>query len=138
MYSICTIILYNYAVGPFYIAYTSLQTRASLTIGLRSLSIDKASEFYIVQCDEGDNHFYIVHESPMSFKRKIDEEKIVAKVGKIEHKPAIPMYLCASQSACQLAWQKQTKSTNQNAIRWKINQLPNGHPLQEESTLPSS
>ena len=59
-------------------------------------SIGKASEFYIVRCDEGDNHFYIVHESPMSFKRKIDKEKFVAKVGKIEHKPAIPMYLCAS------------------------------------------
>ena len=50
----------------------------------------------IIRCDEGDNHFYIVHEPSMTFKRDKDKEKFVAKVGEVKHKPAISMYLCAS------------------------------------------
>ena len=49
-----------------------------------------------MRCDEGDNHFYIVCETPVSFKREMDKKKFVARVGEVEHKPAIPMYLCAS------------------------------------------
>ena len=50
-----------------------------------------------MRCDEGDNHFNIVYESPVVFKRpEKDRKKFVDKVGEVEHKPAIPMYLCAS------------------------------------------
>ena len=84
------------SVGPFYIACNWDQLY--LTVGKNhevraTYDIDRASEFYIVRCDEGDNHFNIVHESPGVFK---DKDKFVKKFGEVEHKPAIPMYLCAS------------------------------------------
>ena len=93
--------LTNIAVGPFYIAcnwdqlYLIVNKSKNHEVEA-TYNIDKASKFYIVRCDEGDNHFYIVHESPVVFKRDKDREKFVEKVGEVEHKPAIPMYLCAS------------------------------------------
>ena len=108
----CTII-----VGPFYIAcnwdqlYLMVNKSKNYQVEA-TYNIDKASEFYIVRCDEGDNHFYIVHESPVSFKRDRDREKFEAKVGEVEHKPAIPMYLCASVN-----WRGKTKRNQQLRVR---------------------
>ena len=95
MYSLFT------TVGPFYIACNWDQLYLTVNKGKdyqveATYNIDKASEFYVIRCDDGDNHFNIIHESPVAFKRDKDRKKFVNKVGEVEHKPAIPMYLCAS------------------------------------------
>lgn len=98
---IYTLTQFTIAVGPFYIAcnwdqlYLTFNKSKDFQVEA-TYNINEASEFYVVRCDEGDNHFNIVCETSVSFKRPMDEEKFVARVGEVEHKPAIPMYLCAS------------------------------------------
>ena len=74
--------------------------------------IDKATEFHIVRCEEEDNHFNIVYEAPITFERNEDKDKFKKKVGDLKHKPAIPMYLCASVN-----WRGRNKRNQQLKMR---------------------
>ena len=84
-----------YIVGPFFI--TCNRERIFLTVDNKSgevkasENIKEADKFFIVRCDEGDNHFNIVYEAPsiLTSKKKNQFEKEVGK-----HKPPVPMYLC--------------------------------------------
>ena len=99
MYTPCTI----YTVGPFFISCG--KESVFLTVDKHkgelkaSGKISDASEFFVVRCDEGDNHFRIVYEAPpiLEGDQKGDLEEVV---GKLEHKPSVPMYLCASVNWC--------------------------------------
>ena len=58
--------------------------------------INKATQFFIVRCDEEDNHFHIVYDTPMTFKRRSgSRQKFITKVGDPDHRPTIHRYLCA-------------------------------------------
>ena len=59
--------------------------------------INKATKFFIVRCDEGDNHFHIVYQTQMSFGRQGERrQKFIKRVGDPEYRPAITRFLCAS------------------------------------------
>ena len=107
--------LFSYVVGPFFI--TCNRERTFLTVDKKSgevsasEDINEAQEFFIVRCDEGDNHFNIVYEAHSilegSKRKKFEEE-----VGK--HKPPVPMYLCASVN-----WRGQAHPTR--SVRMQMN-----------------
>ena len=92
--------MHTQTVGPFYIScnwdrlYLMVNKDKDFQVEATH-DIDKATEFFIVRCDEGDNHFNIVYEAPALFERRKDIAKFEAKVGGLEHKPSVPMYLCA-------------------------------------------
>ena len=107
--------LYLRAVGPFFI--TCNRERIFLSISKDSeevqatKNIKDASKFFIVRCNEGDNHFNIVYEAPSLLIGKKKEE-FDKKVGK--HKPPVPMYLCVPVN-----WHGRTRSNQ--PVRMQMN-----------------
>ena len=86
--------------GPFIISCNKenifLKVEKTTNRVIATNRIREASNFFIVTCDqEESNYFNIVYEAPTTLYGD-DKCAFEAKVGKIERKPTIPMYLCAS------------------------------------------
>ena len=137
MLSTCT-------VGPFYIScdedrlYLSVNKAKDFEVEA-TYDLNKATQFFIVRCDEGDNHFHIVYEPPMSFDYHGSRTKFIQKIGDPDLRPVIPRYLCA-----EVNWQGKSKhrrplrmshdgqSTNSRlAIHCRKNSFHHPHDLTE-------
>ena len=90
--------IHLHTVGPFFISCN--REKLFLTVDKDSFQVQvtddiaTAKQFYIVRCDEGDDHFNIVYEAPVSLEDD-EKRKFEAAVGPLQNKRPIPMYLCA-------------------------------------------
>ena len=120
----CTCILTD---GPFFICCNRESIFLSVSDSHQieaTQDIQHASKFYIVRCDEGDDHFFIIHEAPTSLH---DEN-----VTKFEKMPPVPMYLKASMN-----WRRRSTPTKPLMMEMNVNSRLSIHNRRDKEFHPA-
>jgi hypothetical protein len=113
--------------GPFFICCNRESVFLSVSDSRQieaTQDIHHASKFYIVRCDEGDDHFFVVHEAPTSLQ---DE-----KVTQFEKMPPVPMYLKASMN-----WRRRSTPTKPLMMEMNVNSRLSIHSRRDKEFHPA-
>ena len=117
----------HFTDGPFFICCNRESTFLSVSDSRQieaTEDIEHASKFYIVRCDEGDDHFFIVHEAPTSLHNE--------NVTKFEKMPPVPMYLKASMN-----WRRRSTPTKPLMMEMNVNSRLSIHSRRDKEFHPA-
>lgn len=113
--------------GPFFICCNRENIFLSVSDSRQieaTQDINHASKFYIVRCDEGDDHFFIVHEAPTSLWN--------GNVTKFEKMPPVPMYLRALMN-----WRRRSTPTKPLMMEMNVNSRLSIHSRKDKEFHPA-
>ena len=116
--------------GPFFISCNRESIFLSVSDSQEveaTQDIKYASKFFIVRCDEGDDHFFIVHEASPS-----NEENLKENVAQFEKVPPVPMYLRAS-----INWRRRSTPMKPLMMKMNVNSRLTIHSRRDKESHPA-